>query len=224
MNKKQRIFKCLSVLQKAPADCWADVAADNRIALSDLEEKGYIRKKEEKTPAGDPSYEVAEEGKSFMTKNPVYLRPTLKEILCQQVGTIRYLGKRVRIFNDEAGQQYYFYYEGSCVGCGAYNPSYEDFVKGYLDSRLSFICAIDTPEYPAMKATLEYRNSKAGYTVKCLVLSDHEEGLFREPFYVGEKRASNESCIERARYLISIIKRQSRLEKTSGRTTTEESQ
>lgn len=126
------------------------------------------------------------------------------------------MGKRILVFNDDFGQQYYFYYKGKCVGCGAYNPDYEDFIKEYLDSKANFICLIETPEYPLMRATLEYRRDKRGHIDKCLILSDREEGLFRKTFYVGEKQTSNKSCIKTARYLISIIKCQSKMAEMRG--------
>lgn len=222
VNKKQRISKCLSELRGSHCDWWPNIAANNRVALSDLEAKGYVRKKEDKTSSGNPTYEITEEGKEFVAKNPVYLRPSLKEILHQRVDTISYLGKRIMVFDDDPGQQYYFYYEGNCVGCGAYNPDYEGFIKEYLDDKVSFICWIDTPEYPLMRATLEYRKNKIGRMAKYLILSDREEGKIWEPFYVGEKRESNESCIERARYIISIIKHQSKMNGTSDKTTMED--
>lgn len=211
MNRKQRISKCLDELQNSHCDWWPDIAARNRITLNDLEAKGYIHKKEDKTPSGNPSYEITKEGGEFVAKNPAYLRPSFEEILHQRVDTISYLGKRIMVFDDDPGQQYYFYYKGSCVGCGAYNPDYEGFIKEYLYNKISFICPIDTPEYPLMRATLEYRKSKTGHMAKYLILSDREEGKIWEPFYVGEKRASNESCIEMARYIISIIKHQSKM-------------
>lgn len=156
-------------------------------------------------------------------KQRTSLRPSLKEILHNKVDVVHYLGKHIMVFDDEPGQQYYFYYGGDCVGCGAYNPDYEDFIKGYLDDKINFICSINTPEYPLMKATLEYRKDKSGHIAKYMILNDREEGKIWEPFYVGEKRASTESCIERAQYIISIIKRQSKMNGTSDKTTTEDS-
>ena len=44
-------------------------------------QKGNKRKKEDKTSSGNPCYEVTEKGKEFVSKNPPYLRPSLKEIL-----------------------------------------------------------------------------------------------------------------------------------------------
>ena len=156
-------------------------------------------------------------------KQRIFLRPSLKEILYKKVDVAHYLGKHIMVFFDEPGQQYYFYYKGNCIGCGAYNSDYEDFIKGYLDDKINFICSINTPEYPLMKATLEYRKDKSGHIAKYMILNDREEGKIWKPFYVGEKRASTESCIERAQYIISIIKRQSKMNGTSDKTTTEDS-
>ena len=208
MNKKQRISKCLNELRGSHCDWWPNIAADNKIALSDLEAKGYIRKKEGKTSSGNPIYEVTEEGEKLVAQNPVYLRPSIKEILHRRVDVVRHMGKRVMVFNDEPGQQYYFYYGGNRIGCGAHNANYADFIKEYLDSRINFICPVDTPEYPLMTATLEYRKDKTGRTVKCLIFTDQEEGMIKEPFCVGKKHTKNEICIGTARYIISIIKLQ----------------
>lgn len=208
MTKKQRISRCLNELQDSHGSRWPDITAIYRITLGGLKTKGYICRKEGETPSGNTTYELTEEGKKFVAENPVYLRPSLKEILHQQIAVVRYLGKRIRVFNDDSGQQCYFYYEGNCVGCGSYNANYADFIKWYLDDKINFICLIDTPEYPLMKATLEYRKNKTGRTVKCLALTDREEGLFKEPFRVGKKHTKNETCVKTARYIISIIKRQ----------------
>ena len=156
-------------------------------------------------------------------KQRTSLRPSLKEILHNKVDVVHYLGKHIMVFYDEPGQQYYFYYGGDCVGCGAYNPDYEDFIKEYLDDKINFICSIDTPEYPLMRATLEYRKSKTGRTVKCLILTDREEGMFKEPFRVGKKHTKNEICIGTARYIISLIKLQGEMNRARDKDKTEDS-
>lgn len=155
-------------------------------------------------------------------KQRTSLRPSLKEILHNKVDVVHYLGKHIMVFDDEPGQQYYFYYGGDCVGCGAYNPDYEDFIKGYLDDKINFICSIDTPEYPSMRATLEYRKNKTGRTVKCLILTDREEGMFKEQFRVGKKHTKNEICIGTARYIISIIKLQGEMNRARDKDKTED--
>lgn len=213
VNKKQRISKCLTELGESHCDWWPNIAADNKVTLSDLEAKGYIRKKGNKTSSGNPAYEITEEGKEFVAKTAVYLRPSLKEILYKRVGTVRYLGKRIMVFDDNPGQQCYFYYRGNRVGCGAYNTNYADFIKEYLDSKIGLICSIDTPEYPLTTATLEYQKDRTGRTIKCLILTDQEEGILRKPFYVGGKHTRNETCAKTARYIISIIKRQGEMDR-----------
>lgn len=222
MNKKQRISKCLNELWGSHCDWWPNIAANNKIALSDLEAKGYIRKKEGKTSSGNPIYEITEEGEKLVAQNPVYLRPSIKEILHRRVDVVRHMGKRVMVFNDEPGQQYYFYYGGNRIGCGAHNVNYVDFIKGYLDDKINFICPIDTPEYPSMTATLEYRKDKTGRTVKCLILTDQEEGMVKEPFCVGKKHTRNEICIGTARYIISIIKLQGEMNRAREKDKTED--
>ena len=104
MNKKQRISKCLNDLRGSHCDWWPNIAAGDNIALSDLEAKGYIRKKEGKTSSGNPIYEITEEGEKFVAQNPVYLRPSLREILHRRVDVVRYMGKRIMVFDDEPGQ------------------------------------------------------------------------------------------------------------------------
>lgn len=224
VNKKQRISKCLNELRRSRRDRWPNIAADNKIALSGLEAKGYIRRKERKTSGGNPTYEITEEGEKFVEQNPVYLRPSLKEILRRRVGVVRHMGKRIMVFDDEPGRQYYFYYEGNRVGCGAHNAHYADFIKEYLDRKINFICPIDTPEYPLTTATLEYRkDKKTGRTVKCLILTDREEGMLKEPFCVGKKRTRDEICIGTARYIISIIKLQGEMNRARDKGKTEDS-
>lgn len=156
-------------------------------------------------------------------KQRISLRPSLKEILHKKVDVVYYLGKRIMVFVDEPGQQYYFYYRGNCVGCGAYNSDYEDFIKKYLDDKINFICSIDTPEYPSMRATLEYRKNKTGHTVKCLILTDREEGMFKEQLYEWKKHTKNESCIGTARYIISLIKLQGEMNRARDKDITEDS-
>ena len=222
MNKKQRISKCLNDLRGSHCDWWPNIAAGDNIALSDLEAKGYIRKKEGKTSSGNPTYEITEEGEKFVAQNPVYLRPSLREILHRRVDVVRYMGKHIMVFSNEPAQQYYFYYGGNCIHCGVCNANYVDFIKGYLDDKINFICPIDTPEYPSITATLEYREDKTGRTVKCLVLTDEEEGMLREPFCVGKKHTRNEICIGTARYIISIIKLQGEMNRAREKDKTED--
>ena len=219
MNKKQRISKYLSELRGSHCDWWPDIASGNKVALSDLEAKGYILEKKNKTSSGNPSYEITEEGERFVELNPAYLRPSLKEILRRRVGAVRHMGKRIVVFYDEPVQQYYFYYKGRCVGCGAGNPGYEDFIKEYLDGKIGLIRAIDVPECPSAKATLEYRADEKGHVAKYLILTDPEEGLFQKQFYVGERRTSDESCVKRARYLISIVRRQKEMDEMADKKT-----
>lgn len=206
MNKKKRISKCLEELRNAHCDWWAGIAKRNGVDLEDLQQSGYIKEKEEKTTSRSPIYEITNIGYEFIAKNRAYLRPTLDEYVHHKVATVKYRGKKIWVFDDEPGQQYYFYWKGECVGCGSFNPLYEDFIKDFLDTKLDFICHVDTPEYPFMRASLEYRRGADGKIAKYLILSDRDLRMLKEPFYVGERFSDNEACIAKARYLISIFK------------------
>ena len=50
--------------------------------------------------------------------------------------TYTYRGISVDIYVDEPGQQFYFYYHDKAVGCGAFNPDYEDVVRYFVDADL----------------------------------------------------------------------------------------
>lgn len=202
MNKRKRISKCLRDLTMTHPSWWQEVANSHKVKLSDLEKKGYIALKAD----GDSASEVTEEGLRFIEENPVYLRPSVNELMDCKVDVVYHRGKVIWVFNDDAGQQLYFYYKGECVGCGAYNPDYEDFIKRYLDDKMDFICRIDVPEYPSVRASLEFQEEAHGKRGKYLILSDRDEGICREAYRVGDRFTRNDKCVRMAKYIISIIK------------------
>lgn len=215
MNKNQKISKCLNELRIAHCSWWKDIAEREGIGLRELELKGYV----ERRPESDDeniAYEITKEGLDFIEKNPVYRRPSLHEFLHGRMGVVRYRGKRISVYSDDPGQQFYFYYKGECVGCGAFNPYYEDYIKSYLDDKMDRICSIDTDDFPGMRARLEYRAGKNGRRAKYLILSDRQHGLIDKPIYVGSKKTKNEECVETAKYIMSILQLQYKREEEMG--------
>lgn len=208
MNKDKKTVKFLKDVQYLHPSWWEDAAEKAGVDLTELERKGYITKK--RADVGVEShYEMTEAGTECIDGSPIKEKPTLYEILHNKAGTIFYRGKIIRVFNDDMGQQYYFYYKGECIGCGPYNPDYKGFVRSFLDDRLDYICTVDTSDFPSVvKATLEYRKDKAEKKGKYLILSDRKAGLIRKPFYVGGKRSDNDACIKKAKYIMSLMELQ----------------
>lgn len=221
MNKKQKISKYLDELHVTHPSWWADIAEKAGINLEELELDGYIAK-DSTTNNGTVTYNVTAAGLEFIEKNPVYRRPSLHEILHDRQGVVRYRGKRIPIYVDDPGQQYYFYYKGECVGCGAFNPDYEDYVKMYIDDKLDKICWIDASDFPGMRARLEYRTGKNGKRAKYLILTDRDHGMYDQPIYVYPKKTKNEECIDTAKYIMSIIRLQHEREDEEQKKTTED--
>lgn len=206
LNKDKKTVEFLKDIQYLHTTWWKDAAERAGMDLGELERKGYITKKQ---TAGGSHYEMTEAGVEYINDNPIKEKPTLYEILHDKMKTIFYRGKIIRVFSDDPGQQYYFYYKGERIGCGAFNPEYEGFVKSYVDEKLDYICAIDSSDFPSVvKATLEYRRDRAGKKGKYLILSDRKAGLIREPLYVGGKHSDNGACIEKAKYIMSLMELQ----------------
>lgn len=213
MDNDKKTVEFLKDIQHLHATWWEDAAKTAGMDLGELERKGYVAKKQE---GGGSHYEMTPAGVEYINDSPIGEKPTLREILHDKVKTIFYRGKAVRVFNDDPGQQYYFYYKGERIGCGAFNPDYEGFVKSFLDDRLDYICTIDASDFPSVvKATLEYRRDRAGKRGKYLILSDRGAGLIRKPFYVGDRRSDNGACVEKARYIMSLMELQHRRDEES---------
>ncbi len=53
-----------------------------------------------------------------------------------KVDTLRYRGKRIRVYVDDYGQSYYFKYRGREYGCGAYNIDYVGEIIAVVDDDL----------------------------------------------------------------------------------------
>ena len=53
--------------------------------------------------------------------------------------TYHYRGYDIDVFDDDYGQQYYFYFNGHQCSCGAYNLDYESCIKYEVDNFLDII-------------------------------------------------------------------------------------
>ena len=210
MNKRKRISKCLDEFEHTHPDWWEGIAKALKIDFEWLQREGFVKRRKE-----DQHYCLTEAGRRYVKDNPFKVRPTLKELLYLRTGTVKHRGKRIAVFQDDPGQQYYFYYGGECIGCGTMNTDYEGFIKSYLDDRMNFICRIDVPDHPNVIARLEYRWNDRGKASKCLILTIRGTEVWDEAFYVGERFSSNKSCVSKALYIVSILESQKRLEEGS---------
>lgn len=210
MNKRKRISKCLDEFEHAHPDWWEGIAKALKVDFEGLQRKGFVERRKE-----DRRYRLTEAGRQYAKDNPIKAHPTLKELLHLRTGTVKHRGKKIMVFRDDPGQQYYFYFKGERIGCGTMNTDYEGFIKSYLDDRMNFICRIDVPDHPDVIARLEYRRNDRGKASKCLILTIRGTEVWDEAFYVGERFSSNKSCISKALYVISILESQKKLDESS---------
>ena len=68
------------------------------------------------------------------------------------------LSKIYDIFDDDYGQQFYFYYKGHTHGCGTYNLEYEEYVKYIIDKDLDEICDLSKFDDRFFGAYCRYAN------------------------------------------------------------------
>lgn len=76
------------------------------------------------------------------------------------VSRFSYRGKRVDVFMDEPGQQYYFVYKDKTVSCGAFNTDWKDVVKYTIDQDLDYILNMATVDERFYGAYVMYGNHK----------------------------------------------------------------
>lgn len=87
----------------------------------------------------------------------------------EPVATVHYRGYDVNVYNDDYGQSYYFYFDGRCIGCGAYNFDYEGCIHYEIDKKLDYIETIhnEKPHHPS--GSVEYMfNQETGECKKVL--------------------------------------------------------
>lgn len=61
------------------------------------------------------------------------------------VDKVKYRGKRIRVYDDDYGQCYYFIYNGKPYSCGTYNFDYIDEIISVVDDDLDKVFYVDTP-------------------------------------------------------------------------------
>ena len=54
-------------------------------------------------------------------------------------GKYSYRGYDIDIYDDDYGQQYYFYFNNRCISCGAYNLDVESVIRDEIDHYLDDI-------------------------------------------------------------------------------------
>ena len=113
-------------------------------------------------------------------------KPTKYENKFCYIKTYSYRGYKIRVYNDDYGQQYYFYFNNQNHGCGAYNLDYEDCIRYEIDHYLDDYCCLEKDDDRFFGAYLKY--------------ADHEhtkmELAFRgKQFYVFDLNKHNEEEI-----------------------------
>lgn len=101
----------------------------------------------ESNPAGsDPDIDMLRVFKElFEEKYGEYIpsygdkKPTKYEDKFCYVTTYKYRGYKIRIYDDEQGQQFYFYFDNESYSCGAFNPDYKSVVKYVVDEKLDTV-------------------------------------------------------------------------------------
>ena len=85
------------------------------------------------------------------------------------IAAVHYRGYDINVYNDDYGQCYYFYFDGRCISCGAYNFDYEGCIHYEIDYKLDHIEIIhnDKPYHPS--GSVEYMlNQETGERKKVL--------------------------------------------------------
>lgn len=101
--------------------------------------------------------------------------PTLYEKTFNYERTYHYRGFDIDIFDDDYGQQNYFYFNGRCVGCGAYNFDWEGCVQYEIDEFLDNIFdfySIDKKYAGARLIYLDHEHKKIGLKYRVEILKE----------------------------------------------------
>lgn len=178
MNKRKRTSLCLERMRSSHRDWWGTIAEELGVTVPELEEAGLIA-----------DGKVTRKGEDYIDGNRVYKRPTLRERLSSRIA-VWHRGRRIPVYVDDAGQQYYFYYKGDCVGCGAYEEDYESCVRSHVDRALDHAGSVDFPQRPGAYATLErMRKGEDGVERPGLymLLTDRDLGIVQLPVRLGRR-------------------------------------
>jgi len=103
-------------------------------------------------------------------------KPTKFELKFNYWKTYNYRGFKVKIFDDDYGQQYYFYFKGKCIGCGAYNFDWEGCVQYGVDHYWDEIYDVSNLDKKYLGAYLQYNNHE--HTEILFTYRMEEAGLF----------------------------------------------
>lgn len=85
-------------------------------------------------------------------------KPTKFEKKFCYLDTYIYRGIKVDVFDDDYGQQYYFYFNGRSIGCGAYNTDYKHCIEYEVDHYLDDIFSYSEIDKIYSGAYLKYNN------------------------------------------------------------------
>ena len=106
--------------------------------------------------------------------------------------TYHYRGYDIDVFDDDYGQQYYFYFNNCCHGCGAYNIEYEECIRSVVDYYLDFIHMFREDDKRFFGIELRYLDHE--HTKMGLVFRGEEIHVFDTNKY-SEKEAIEKSIV-----------------------------
>lgn len=110
-------------------------------------------------------------------------KPTKYEKKFCYLTTYEYRGFKVKVYDDDYGQQFYFYFNNINIGCGAYNLDYESCIRHEVDEYLDLICRMSNIDIKYAGAELRYANHE--HTE--IVLNYRLEELYR--FYLDTDKS-----------------------------------
>ena len=116
------------------------------------------------TSGDDPNKRIDDFCNEFCKRYDGYIRmfgdtkpTTYEERFCYSK-TISYRGVEVRLYDDDYGQQYYFYYKGRQYGCGAFNTLPERYVQYVINEDLDAIYDLSNTDIRYAGGRIEYSN------------------------------------------------------------------
>lgn len=127
--------------------------------------------------------------KLLKKKYPEYIcafgkqKPTKYENKFCYLKTYSYRGYKVRVYNDDYGQQYYFYFNNRCHGCGTYNFNYEDCIRYEIDHYLDDYYSLEKEDKRFFGAYLRYidhEHTKMGLSFRGELLKTFDLSKYSE--------------------------------------------
>lgn len=129
----------------------------------------YVQNRMKKSKARDKLIEYLDTHYKDYLPRFGTIEPTEYEKKHCYCSTFRYRDIDVDIFDDDYGQQFYFYYKGSSYSCGSFNPDYEECVKYVIDKDLDEIYSfikIDDKYSGAYLRYLDHEHTKIVLTYR----------------------------------------------------------